>query len=95
MGGVATGGDAAARVLLHVRPGCSLCTAAREVVSTVCTELGETWREVDVDGPAGEVGGLRARYTDLVPVVTVDGHHHDHWRIDPERLREALGPARR
>ncbi len=96
MGGAATtGGDAATRVLLHTRPGCSLCTSARDVVAAVCAERGEPWAEVDIDGPAGAAGGLRSRYTDLVPVVTVDDHHVDHWRIDPDRLRTALGALRR
>lgn len=81
---------AAARVVLHVRPGCHLCDLAREVVAGVCADAGERWAEVDVDGPAAVADGVRERYTDLVPVVTVDGRHHDHWRIDAGRLHAAL-----
>lgn len=84
------GGTAAPRVVLHTRPGCHLCTAAVAVVTSVCADAGVEWVEVDIDGPDGEVGGLRARYTDLVPAVSVDGRHHDHWRIDADRLRAAL-----
>ena len=81
---------AGARVVLHTRPGCHLCDVAREVVTAVCADEGARWAEVDVDAPAAVAEGLRARYTDLVPVVTVDGRHHEHWRIDPTRLRVAL-----
>jgi glutaredoxin len=83
--GTAGGG---ARVVLHTRPGCHLCDVARSVVREVCAARGEAWAEVDVDAP--EHADLRARWTDLVPVVTVDGRHHDHWRIDADRLRGAL-----
>lgn len=87
-GGGRPAGPAAPRVVLHTRPGCSLCGAARDVVAAVCAEQGASWAEVDVDAPGAE--HLSARYSDLVPAVTVDGHHHEHWRIDAGRLREAL-----
>ncbi|CAA9400867.1 MAG: Glutaredoxin-like domain-containing protein PA3033 [uncultured Quadrisphaera sp.] len=83
-------GTAGARVVLHTRPGCHLCDVAREVVTAVCADEGTAWTEVDVDAPGAVADGVRDRYTDLVPVVTVDGRHHEHWRIDPERLRAAL-----
>jgi hypothetical protein len=34
---------------------------------------------------------LQRRYTDQVPVTFVDGRQHDVWRVDPARLRAALG----
>ncbi len=83
-------GPAGARVVQHTRPGCHLCDLAREVVAAACADEGAAWAEVDVDAPDAVAEGLQARYTDLVPVVTVDGRHHEHWRIDPARLRAAL-----
>jgi hypothetical protein len=74
------------RVILYTRVGCHLCDDARDVVATTCAALGETWEEVDIDGDPD----LRARYTDDIPVVTVDGLTIGFWRIDPERLRGAL-----
>ena len=74
------------RVVLYSRAGCHLCDVARAGVERVCRETGTAFREVDVDADPE----LVARYGDLVPVVTVDGRHHDHWRIAEPALREAL-----
>jgi len=75
-----------ARVTFYTRTGCHLCDQAREVVRTVCDDLGETWTEVDVDSSAE----LQDAYTDQVPVTLVDGRRHDFWRVDEQRLRAAL-----
>ncbi len=59
----------------------------------MCDQLGESWREVDIDHPgaAGDIADLRTRYGDFVPVVLVDGVPQGFWRIEPERLRRVLG----
>ncbi|MBC3760419.1 glutaredoxin family protein [Quadrisphaera oryzae] len=74
------------RVVLYGRRGCHLCDVAREQVARACAAAGATWREVDVDADPE----LVARYSDLVPVVTVDGRHHAHWRVSEEDLVAAL-----
>jgi len=76
----------APRVTLYGRPGCHLCEDARAVVSMVCTELGEEFIEVSVDGDPE----LQRRFGEEVPVTFVDGRQHDFWRVDPQRLRAAL-----
>ena len=75
-----------ARVVVYTRQGCHLCEVAREQVRRACAAAGTSWREQDVDADPE----LVARYSDLVPVVTVDGRHHAHWRIDEAELRAAL-----
>ncbi len=75
-----------ARVTFYTRTGCHLCDQAREVVRTVCDDLGEDWTEVDVDSSVE----LQDAYTDQVPVTLVDGRRHDFWRVDEQRLRAAL-----
>jgi glutaredoxin len=80
-----------ARVRLLTRAGCHLCDEARAVVAQVCAEVGETYEEVDLDVAAENDPALRRRYTDEVPVTFVDGAQHDYWRVDPARLRAALG----
>ena len=75
-----------ARVELLGRAGCHLCEQAREVVARVCGTLGVTWTERSVDDDPA----LLARYSDLVPVVLVDGAEHAHWRVDAATLRAAL-----
>lgn len=75
-----------ARVTLYTRPGCHLCEAAREVVERVCSELDESYVEVDIDlNPE-----LRRRFGEEVPVTFVDGRQHDFWRVSETRLRAAL-----
>lgn len=79
----------APRVRLYGRPGCHLCDVAREVVASVCAELGEEFDEVSVDDDPA----LRERFGEEVPVTFVDGRQHDFWRVDPHRLRAALTRA--
>lgn len=69
------------------RPGCHLCESARRVLRAVCDPAGVAWDEVDIDADPG----LQARYGELVPVVVVDGVQVGYWRIDPARVRAALG----
>ena len=75
-----------ARVRLYSRAACHLCDQARSVVAGVCGGLDVGWDEQDID----QDPGLRARFGDYVPVVFVDGRQHDYWRVDPQRLAEAL-----
>ena len=75
------------RVTLYSRPGCHLCESARAVIEEVCAELGESFTEVSIlDDPE-----LIRRYGEEIPVTLVDGRQHDFWRVDPARLRAALG----
>jgi hypothetical protein len=69
------------------KPGCHLCDVARAVIETVCAETDTDWLELSVfDDPR-----LAAAYADQIPVVLVDGAVHDIFRVNPERLRVALG----
>ncbi|WP_183099850.1 glutaredoxin family protein [Nocardioides pelophilus] len=78
---------AAPRVTLYGRPGCHLCDEARAVVVAVCAELGEDYVEISIDGDPE----LQQRFAHEIPVTFVDGRQHDFWRVDPARLRRALG----
>lgn len=75
-----------ARVVLLGRPGCHLCDEAREVVRRVAQEAGVDWQERSVDDDEA----LAGEYGELVPVVLVDGRRHAWWRVDEQRLRDAL-----
>jgi hypothetical protein len=79
----------AARVTVVSRVNCHLCDVAKEVVARVTQDTGVSWTEVDVDtDPA-----LLAEYSDLVPVIIVDGKVHDYWRVSEDRLRQVLAAA--
>jgi hypothetical protein len=74
------------RVLLLGKPGCHLCDEARSVVERVCDELHVAWAERSIlDDP-----GLARRYAEQIPVTMVDGEQHAIWRVDEDRLRQAL-----
>ena len=75
------------RVRVLTRPGCHLCEVAIQIVQTVCAETGDRWEQQDITGDSE----LVRHYTDQVPVTFVDGAQHDFWRVDPNRLRDALG----
>ena len=82
-----TPGPAEPVVTLVGKPGCHLCDVARETVAAVCSDLAVAWQELDIaDHPE-----LAAEYSELIPVVLIDGVHHAHWRVWPEDLRSALG----
>lgn len=72
------------------KPDCHLCDVAREVVEAVVAELPEDAVQVEelsiADDPA-----LHAQWWEKIPVVLIDGDLHGHWRVSPDRLRQALG----
>ena len=74
------------------KPDCHLCDVAREVVESVLAELPEDAVDVEersiADDPA-----LYAQWWEKIPVVLIDGALHAHWRVSPDRLRDALADA--
>lgn len=74
------------RVVLVTRVGCHLCDDARAVVADICARAEVTWVEQDVDSHPD----LRDRFTDLVPVVLVDGEEQARYVVDARRLARAL-----
>jgi thiol-disulfide isomerase/thioredoxin len=80
-------GEPPPRVVLYFKPGCHLCDDAREIISLVCAELGESFDEIDISTSPE----LMAEYGEQIPVTYVDDRQHDFWRVDPDRLRAALG----
>lgn len=74
------------RVRLVTRAGCHLCDDARPVVSALAREAGTGVLELDVD----DDDALFERYSDLVPVVLVDGVEVSRWWVEPAALRAAL-----
>ena len=75
------------RVEVLTKPGCHLCEDAVAIVTSVCSELGVGWTERDISGDADAMHA----YGEQIPVTFVDGRQHDFWRVDPARLRRALG----
>lgn len=74
------------------KPDCHLCDVASDVVDAVVAELPDALAEdmeitelSILDDPV-----LYEKYWEKIPVLLIDGELHGHWRISPERLREAL-----
>jgi len=75
-----------ARVVLIGKPECHLCADARAIIEKVCNELDVQWVELSIlDDPS-----LASKYFELIPVTLVDGKPHDQWRVNKDRLRNAL-----
>ena len=74
------------------KPDCHLCDVASDVVDAVVAELPDALAEdmeitelSILDDPA-----LYEKYWEKIPVLLIDGELHGHWRISPDRLRDAL-----
>lgn len=74
------------RVSMLTRQGCHLCGLAAEVIDQVCAETGTGWAQRDID----QHPELLPVFGDWLPVIFVDGKRHDYWRVDPQRLTQAL-----
>ncbi len=75
-------------MLLLGKPGCHLCDDARAIVAEVLAEfpaVGFAEKSI-LDDP-----DLLDAYAEEIPVVLIDGKVHTIWRVDPARLRKALG----
>ncbi|CAA9351433.1 MAG: hypothetical protein AVDCRST_MAG07-3208 [uncultured Frankineae bacterium] len=73
-------------VVLLTRAGCTLCAAAEPVVARAAADAGVPLEVRDVDADPAD----RARWTDKVPVVLLDGVEHAYWQVDERVLRRAL-----
>lgn len=68
--------------ILYTRAGCHLCETARAILQ----RHGLAVEEVDIDADPQ----LRARYTNDIPVVTIDGIERFRGRVDELLLRRLL-----
>ena len=71
------------------KPGCHLCEDAEAVVTAVVDSLPEL--DISVEEKSIEDDkDLFDSYWDQIPVLLINGRVHNYWRIDPERLSNAL-----
>ncbi|MCU1597502.1 MAG: hypothetical protein QOK08_2043 [Actinomycetota bacterium] len=79
-----------ATVTLVTREGCHLCDAAREIITAVVAETDAvTVVELSIDDDPQ----LAARYAEEIPVVLINDRVHNIWRVNADRLRDALQEA--
>ena len=78
-------------VTLIGKPECHLCDDAREAVARVVDALPASGEGVTiVERSILDDRELYDAYWEQIPVVLIDGARHTFWRVDPDRLRQAL-----
>jgi glutaredoxin len=82
---------------LFTKPGCHLCEEAKTVVDSVLNQF-KSQHSADSPIELTEVNiledqSLLEKYGEEIPVLQINGQTHAYWRIDPERLMDALDAA--
>ena len=73
-------------ITVFSRHGCHLCEVATEVLESMQRELNYEINKIYIDGDLE----LEKLYGEQVPVIHIDGVHHDFFKVDPERFRSSL-----
>jgi glutaredoxin len=78
-------------VTVYSRHGCHLCEDAEKTLQDLQKELNFEMEVIYID--ANET--LEKMYGHEVPVIHINGEHHDFFRVNPERFRASLEKHRR
>ena len=78
-------------VTVYSRHGCHLCEDAVKTLESLREELAFEIEIIYIDGDAE----LEKLYGNEVPVIHINGEHHDFYRVDRERFRTSLEKHRR
>jgi len=73
-------------VTIYSRHGCHLCEVAEAKLTELKNELKFELEVKYIDG----VIELEKLYGNEVPVIHIDGEHHDFYNVNPERFRSSL-----
>ena len=73
-------------ITIYSRQGCHLCEVAEATLTDLKEELDF---EIEVNFIDGDIE-LEKLYGNEVPVIHIDGEHHDFYKVDPERFRSSL-----
>ena len=73
-------------ITIYSRQGCHLCDDAQKTLESMREELNFAIEVIDIDQDAE----LIKLYSDQVPVIHIDGTHHDFYKVDPTRFRSSL-----
>ena len=78
-------------VTVYSRHGCHLCEDAVKILESMREEFAFEIEIIYIDGDAE----LEKLYGNEVPVIHINGEHHDFYKVDPERFRSSLEKHRR
>ena len=73
-------------VTIYSRHGCHLCEVAEATLEELKDELNFEIEIKYIDGS----NELEKMYGHEVPVIHIDGEHHDFYKVDPIRFRSSL-----
>ena len=73
-------------VTVYSRKNCHLCDVAIECLESVKSELKFEIDKIYIDGNTELIN----KYGEEVPVIHIDGIHHDIFRVDLDRFRSSL-----
>jgi glutaredoxin len=73
-------------VTVYSRHGCHLCESAENTLNTLAKDLEFSVEILYIDGDAE----LEKLYGTEVPVIHINGEHHDFYRVDPIRFKTSL-----
>ena len=74
------------KITIYSRQGCHLCDDAFNTVESMREELKFEIEVINID----EDTELVKLYSDQVPVIHIDGTHHDFYKVDSTRFRSSL-----
>jgi glutaredoxin len=78
-------------VTVFSRHGCHLCEDAVKTLESMREELAFEIEIIYID----DNPELEKLYGNEVPVIHINGEHHDFYKVDPERFRTSLEKHRR
>ena len=73
-------------ITVYSRHGCHLCENAEAALEDLKKELDFNLEIIFIDGDTE----LEKLYGHEVPVIHIDGEHHDFYKVDPVRFRSSL-----
>ena len=77
-------------VTVYSRHGCHLCESAEKTIESVREDLR---KDLEFSVEILYIDGneeLENLYGTEVPVIHINGEHHDFYRVDPERFKTSL-----
>ncbi|CAB4331386.1 MAG: thioredoxin family protein [Actinobacteria bacterium] len=78
-------------VTVYSRHGCHLCEIAEKTINSLRNELEYSVEVLYIDGNEE----LEKLYGTEVPVIHINGEHHDFYKVDPVRFKTSLEKYRR
>jgi glutaredoxin len=73
-------------VTIYSRHGCHLCEVAEKTLAEVADELAFKIEIIYIE----DEPELISLYSDQIPVIHIDGLHHDFYKVDLERFKSSL-----